>query len=339
MFRAIVLQDTRPEEWPAIRDRIHSRLMIALGAPPDGVVEPGFEVMDEYENYGLRHRKIRFRVLPDEDGLAVVVLPEGADQAHPAPAVVVCHGTYGWKYGKWGPLTLDHIGDCGYAIELAQRGFAAVSVDNYKCGEMLIGDEDLSDAEIQARRKATTERFAQVYPAWSLDGIRMLYHQRLLDVLDGLDCIQPKTYGVMGNSLGGRMAIFLIALDERIGAAVPACGISPNLTNVYRSGGASDYRGESAMSAHFRRTGGKTLYDYQDMIALSAPRPLLLVDPYNDLYNPYIMANFQCYVEGQRAYELLGKPECFCTLTHGDGHATLDDVRDFAYRWFERWLR
>jgi len=43
-------------------------------------------------------------------------------------------------------------------------------------------------------------------------------------------------------------------------------------------------------------------------------------------------------VAGQLAYELLGKAECFCTMTHGDGHDTVADVRDFAYRWFERWL-
>lgn len=81
------------------------------------------------------------------------------------------------------------------------------------------------------------------------------------------------------------------------------------------------------------------MYDYQDMIALCAPRPLLIVEPYNDAYNPYIEANFQCYAAGQRVYELLGKPECFRSLTHGDGHDTVDDVREFAYGWIKRWLR
>jgi hypothetical protein len=75
------------------------------------------------------------------------------------------------------------------------------------------------------------------------------------------------------------------------------------------------------------------------MIALCAPRPVLIVEPYNDAYNPYIEANFQCYATGQRVYELLGKPECFRSLTHGDGHDTVDDVREFAYGWIKRWLR
>jgi hypothetical protein len=35
----------------------------------------------------------------------------------------------------------------------------------------------------------------------------------------------------------------------------------------------------------------------------------------------------------------LGKPECFCTLNHGDGHAISPDACELAYRWFERWLK
>ena len=152
--------------------------------------------------------------------------------------------------------------------------------------------------------------------------------------------IRPGAYGVMGNSLGGRMAIFLTALDERIAAGVPSTGISPNLTNVYRAvSGHPASKSSPLWIEKFLKGGGHMLYDYQDMIALCAPRPLLVIEPFNDAYNPYIEANFRCYVAGQRAYALLGKPECFCALTHGDGHATVDDVHDFAYRWFERWLK
>ena len=66
MFRDVVLQDTRPEEWPDIRQRICERVLGSMGTPPDVVVEPHYEVMEEYERYGLRNRKIRYRVMPDE---------------------------------------------------------------------------------------------------------------------------------------------------------------------------------------------------------------------------------------------------------------------------------
>ena len=339
MFRDVVLQDTRPEEWPGIRERIHARVMGSMGTPPHLVVEPRYEVLEEYERYGLRHRKIRYRVMPQEWGLAVIVLPEGVDEASPAHAVVVCHGTYGGKLGKSGPLTVDGP-ECAYAIELARRGFVTATPDSYEFGERLTHGEDVPEDEIGRRYVESMVRFQQEQPEWSLDGRRLWEHQRLLDVLDGLPFVRPRAYGVMGNSLGGRMTIFLAAFDERIAAAVPSTGISPNLTNVYRlTSGHPASRASPLWIEHFLASGGHMLYEYQDMIALCAPRPLLVLEPFNDAYNPYIAANFQCYVAGQRAYALLGKPECFCTLNHGDGHATLDDVREFAYRWLVRWLK
>jgi hypothetical protein len=339
MFRDVVLQDTRLEEWPGIRERIHARVMGSMGTPPDLVVEPHYELLEEYERYGLRHRKIRYRVMPDEWGLAVIVLPEGVDDAAPGHAVVVCHGTYGGRLGKTGPLTVDGP-ECAYAIELARRGFVTATPDNYLFGERVTQGEDMPEEEIGRRYTESLQRFIDEHPEWSLDGRRLWEHRRLLDVLDRLPSVRPGAHGVMGNSLGGRMTVFLAAFDGRIAAAVPSTGISPNLTNIYRllSGHPANFSSPLWIE-HFRRTRGHMLYDYADMIALCAPRPLLVLEPYNDAYNPYIAANFQCYLAGQRAYALLGKPECFCTLNHGDGHATLDDVRDFAYRWFARWLK
>jgi hypothetical protein len=251
--------------------------------------------------------------------------------------VVVCHGTDA-EFGKNGVLSLDRP-ERAYAIELAQRGFIAAVPDNYEFGERLTHGEDLPPDEIRRRYVESMVRFIREHPEWSLDGRRTWDHQRLLDVLNCMDFVRPGGYGVMGNSLGGRTAIFLAALDERISAAVPSCGVSPNLTNVYRVvSGDPAAKMSPEWIAHFQRTGGHMMYDYQDMIALCAPRPLLVLEPFNDNYNPYIEANFQCYVMGQRVYGLLGKPECFCTLTHGDGHNTTEDVRDLAYRWFRRWL-
>ncbi len=337
MFRDVVLQDTTPEEWPDIRGRIYDRVMSSMGTAPDVTVEPTYEVVDECERYGLRHRKIRYPVMPDDHGLAVIVLPEGADDSRPAPAVVVCHGTND-KRGKDSVTDLDYV-ERAYTIELAQRGFVTVAPDCYEFGERLTRGEDLPDDEVRRRYIASMERFIEEHPEWSLDGRRAWDHQRLLDVLGTMPFIRPGGYGVMGNSLGGRSAIFLAALDARIAAAVPSCGISPNLTNVYRTvTGNPASKSSPRWIDHFLGHGGEMLYEYQDMIALCAPRPLLLLEPYNDAYNPYVEANFRCYAAGQRAYGLLGRPECFCTLTHGDGHDTVAEVREFAYRWFARWL-
>jgi dienelactone hydrolase len=331
MFRDVVLQDTRPEEWPALRERIRQRVAGCMGTPPQVKVAPEMQVVKEYENYGLKHLLVRFRVLPDEYGLAVMVMPEGVNAQRPAPAVVVCHGTARAE-GKYSVLTREAKDFRGYAIDLAQRGFVAVAPDTYIFGELLTRGEDLPYPEIEKRWNEANAQFAKAHPEWSLDGRRLWDHQRLLDLLDTLDFVQPKRYGVIGNSLGGRTTIFLTAFDERIGAGVPSTGVSPNVTNIYRSGA----QRTSKWADYVRNSG--LHYEYQDIIALAAPRPLLIIEPFNDPYNPFLAANFQVYLSGQRAYGLLGKPECFCTLNHGDGHGIPPDACEFAYRWFERWL-
>jgi hypothetical protein len=332
MFRDVVLQDTRPEEWPAIRARIQQRVAGCMGTPPQVRVAPEMQVIQEYENHGLKHLKVRFRVMPDEYGLAVLVMPEGASARRPAPAVVVCHATDRAR-GKYSVLAGEGGDDHECAVGLARRGFVAVAPDTYKFGELLTGGEDIPYPEIEKRWNQANADLAQAHPEWSLDGRRLWDHQRLLDVLDTLDFVRPGKYGVMGHSLGGRSAIFLTAFDERIGAGVPSAGVSPHVTNVFRSGLP---RGTN-WTEFVRRWHME--YDYQDIIALAAPRPLLIIEAYNDLYNPSLAANFQIYLSGQRAYGLLGKPECFSTFNHGDSHQLSREACELAYLWFDRWLR
>src|SRR5690242_4027830 len=109
MLPDIILQDTRPEEWPEIRAKIFKRVKTSMGTAPEVSAKPRFEVLLEYEKYGLKHQKIRHEVLPGEHGLAVIVHPKGCSARNPVPAVMICHGTYGWQYGKYGPLCLERL--------------------------------------------------------------------------------------------------------------------------------------------------------------------------------------------------------------------------------------
>ncbi|MBN1671152.1 MAG: hypothetical protein JXR37_08980 [Kiritimatiellae bacterium] len=338
MFRDIVLQDTTAAEWPQIRARIDRRVMSSMGTFPEARVEPGVEVLDAYEKYGLRHVKVRYPVMPGEQGLAVIVLPDGADEKRPAPAVLTIHGTNPEK-GKWGMLDPEGPKYRAYAIDLARRGFVTVSADQFCFGELLTRGETLDPDALRERYQNAMAQFAERFPDWSLDGKRLWDHQRLLDALETLPYIAKRGFGAIGNSLGGRTVMYLAALETRITVAVPSCGISPNLTNVWRSVPSKrEWKLSPNWEAYFLRNGGQMLFDYQDMIALTAPRALLVLEPYTDGLNTYMDANFNCYVRGQKAYSLIGKPECFATITHGDGHGIPPDVREFAYRWFERFL-
>lgn len=337
MFRDVITPDITAEDWPELRGKVYKRVMSSMGTTPDIKIAPWYEIIEEYENYGLHHLKIRYRVLPEENGLAVIVLPKDASNAHPVPAVLCCHGTDA-QNGKYNVLNTERKGLVyrGYAIDLARRGFVTVSADLYGYGELLSGWNKGSDEEILREHSEVEKTFYKHYPNWSLNGRMVWDHQHLIDVLQTIDYIRPEKFGIMGVSLGGLTAYCVSALDERVFASVPIMGFD---TAIIRACYDMTVKLQPQIREYCLKNGGKIPFDVQDMIALNAPRPLFNIDSYNDTCNYYFSAIFQCCEKGQYVYKLLGKPECFCTLMHGDGHGMLDDTREYVCRWLERWLK
>lgn len=325
MFRDVILPDTRPDEWVGIRARIRARILDSFGASPVPAAPlcTPFEIIDEYSRDGFRQRLIRYHVLEDLWNEAILVLPE--DTGAPFPAVLTLHGTN--KLGKITMMDPVNRPRRAYALELARRGLATLSPDQYGYGSSCVG----------TTYEELCENFYRRWPQWSLDGIRVLANIRAADVLDQLEYIRHDGYGAIGNSLGGQSVLFLAAMDERITAAVPSCGISPNLTNVYRY--IKRLRIAAPHLAERIEQDGRMPWDLHEMIALIAPRAMLCLEPFNDPYNPYSEATVTCIMKASKVWGLLGEQHKITLHLHGDGHDTVDDVRSLAYDWLERFLR
>lgn len=327
MIGNIVTKDLKKEEWPMMRERMLERIMQTFGTSPVGLepVKNEFEEICRYENHGLKHIKIRYHVFADEWAYAIIILPKGFKDGDVAPAIVTIHGTNG-VIGKEG--VCDPVGTPrrAYATELAERGFVTISPDQYGFGELMNSKEE----------EEKFEQFYDRYPEWSLSCRRVLGHIRVLDVLDQLDFVKHDGYGVMGNSLGGQAAFYLAALDERIKAAVLSTGLSPNLTNIYRALNRTQQLEPAVINAMRRR--GHTPWELNEMLALCAPRAVLCIEPFNDPCNPYTEATIDCIKSAWEVYSLVGAPSKLAMYIHGDGHDTVDDVRNFAYDWLERFM-
>jgi len=141
----------------------------------------------------------------------------------------------------------------------------------------------------------------------------------------------------MGNSLGGSAVLELMAFDERVSVAAASTGVSPKITNVYRL--INQHRLLCPRHSDRVAQTGKMPWEMNELLALCAPRALLVIEPINDPYNPDIGTTTACVLSAARVWRLLGKPERVSMVTHGDGHDTRPDVREFAYRWFERFLQ
>ncbi|MBC7915347.1 MAG: hypothetical protein H7Y07_14630 [Pyrinomonadaceae bacterium] len=323
---ALILPDTKVEEWPLIRKKILNRVHIAFGNGPVELTpaKNQFEEIERYKKYGLTHIKYRYQIVDDIWTEAVLVLPEKFQDNGKSAAVLTVHGTNG-KGGKSGTL-----GEPGtrraYGTELAKRGYITFSPDQYGFGETIKNDSE---------EKLLKTLLAR-YPDWSYRGMKILTLIRALDVLEQLPFVKTGSYGSMGNSLGGESVLFHSAIDSRIKASVPSTGVSPAATNVFRLLN----RGMIEEPSKWRKIAkdGKPPYDLHEIVALCAPRAMLFLDDFNDPYNPDITATFKCIYQGMQVYQLLGTPGRISFLIHGDGHDTVDDVREYAYKWFDRYL-
>ncbi|MCX7012639.1 MAG: dienelactone hydrolase family protein [Candidatus Sumerlaeota bacterium] len=328
MIGSVVLPDTTAEEWPAIRQRVFQRLWSFMGVFPEGYDRPmaRWEEVRRYEAYGFEHILIRYFVYGDHWNEAIVVVPAGASPENPAPAVLTMHGAN--AMGKESSLDPSVVGgNRFYGIELARRGYVTCSPDQY-CFGPLAGGRGPKEVGVD---------FHRLHPEWSLDGVRLLEQKRALDVLETMPFVRSGGFGVMGNSLGGRATSHLAALEDRIVAAVSSTGVSPNLVNAHRSIIKNPHN-LPLLIEHMIRTNVPP-WEYNELLALCAPRAVLLLEPFNDPYNPQILAIFACVQSAFRVYQLIGAPANLQIVVHGFGHDTPGDVRDYAYRWFDAHLK
>jgi len=326
-FPALILPDTKQEEWPTIRAKIFERVKASLGKGPVELLPTinKFEEIERYQNYGLTHVKYRYHVVDDIWNEAVLILPEKFQNGDKSSAILTIHGTNGAS-GKKGALGAPGTRRA-YAAELSKSGYITFSPDLFGYGETL---------------KNTTEEklvddFLKKYPNWSYRAIKLLVLIRAIDVLEQLPFVNHGSYGSMGNSLGGGMGLYHASLDQRIKVSVPSTGVSPAATNIYRLMRPASTKEEPERWKKIAKD-GKPPYDIHEVIALCAPRAMLFLEDYNDPYNPDVVASFGAISQAMQVYQLLGTPNRISVLVHGDGHDTIDDVREYAYKWFDRFL-
>ena len=142
--------------------------------------------------------------------------------------------------------------------------------------------------------------------------------QRLLDWIGTQPEFDSKRIGIIGHSLGGKMALYATAFDSRIAVGVasePGIGLSfSNYEDFW-------YLGESLDKSR----------DHHELLALIAPRPFLLIggdSADNDKSWHYINAARAAY----------SAPERLGYLNHRKGHSPTPDSIAAAMDWLEHYL-
>ena len=215
--------------------------------------------------------------------------PAGTPADKKLPTVIWLHGYsyplgYMWVYRR----------DLHPVLALAKAGYAVLAFD--QCGF--------------GSRMAEIAPFYDRTPKWSQLG-RMIDDARAaIDALEKDVNVDPARISLFGYTVGGAVALHTAALDPRVKSVVSVSGFTPMRTDTAArpTGGLarlSVIRPVVPQLGLFIGREAQVPYDYDDVIAAIAPRPVLVVQPSMD--RDATAADVHTAVEqARKAYALLG---------------------------------
>ena len=239
-------------EWEAYRVQLKDEVIKKTGFTinhqlPLNMKESGSTSMDGYSI-----KNIIFQVQPDIYATANLYIPDGEG---PFPGVIVMSG-----HNIEGRLKSAQ--KHGYGLAL--NGYVAMIIDPWGAGERTTnyGEFEYHGANLGASLMNVGE---------SLMGIQVIDNMRGVDLLCSLPYVDSEKIGATGASGGGNQTMWLVAMDERVKAAVPV--VSVGTFESYVMG--SNCICETLID-------GLTFTEESGILALVAPRALLISNGLKD---------------------------------------------------------
>jgi pimeloyl-ACP methyl ester carboxylesterase len=192
--------------------------------------------------------------------------PAKTPQGTKLPTVIWLHG-YSYPLG----YMMAYHEDMHPILALVQAGYAVFAYDQSGFGSRL----------------AETGPFYERYPHWSHMGRMVEDVQSAMDMLQKDDMVDGDKIYLYGYSLGGMVAVYTAALDPRVKGIVSVAGFTPMRTDTAKSGtgGVARYSNERDFIPKLGFFVGheeQIPYDFDDLLAMIAPRPALIVQPLLD---------------------------------------------------------
>ncbi len=306
-----------PDDVKRRQTELRKRFIEALGGFPEKTPLNG-RVVGQERRDGYRIEKVVYESRPRHHITAVLYLPSGEA---PYPGVIVPCG-----HSANGKAAEPYQRAC---ILLAKNGVAALCYDPIGQGERM----QLLNAEGKPAITGSTSEHTMVgvgallvgkstatYRIW--DGIRSL------DYLASRKEIDPARLGCTGNSGGGTLTSYLMALDERIVAAAPSCYLT-TLERLFATIGPQDAEQNITGQVAFGM-------DHADYLTLRAPRPTLMCVGTQDYFD--IDGAWTSFREAKRVYGILGFGERVDLFEFNDKHGFSLPRRQAAMRWMRHWL-
>jgi len=205
------------------------------------------------------------------------------------PVVIWLH-SYGYATGYW----WAYRGGLNPILALVKGGYGVFAFDQLGFG----------------RRILDGKHYADRFPHWSQFGQMIDDTRAAIDHLHTNATVDPQRIYLFGYSMGATLGIYTAALDGRIRGVVSICGFTPmRLDTADRgTGGIARYSHQHAFIPRLGFFVGhedKVPYDFHELLAAIAPRPMLVVQPQLDRdANPADVRT--AVAQARRVYDLYG---------------------------------
>lgn len=268
---------------------------------------------------GFRVEKVIYESRPDHHVTGALYIPDGKG---PFPGVLVpCgHGDQGKAEEAYQRIS----------ILLARNGFVVLCYDPIGQGERRqVLSPDGKPAIDGGTTEHTMSGIGALLVGWSCASFRIWDGIRSIDYLASRPEVDPKRLGCTGNSGGGTMTSYLMALDDRIAAAAPSCYLT-TLERLFATIGPQDAEQNVTGQVAF----GMEQTDY---VTMRAPKPTLICTGTRDFFD--IQGSWTTYREAKQVYGLIGHAERVDLIEVDDRHGFSQPRREAALRWMRRWLQ
>ncbi len=329
-----------PEQLTDYQRRMQQFFVDAVGGYPQRTpLNP--QIVGKEDRDGYRIEKIIYESRPKHFVTAILYLPDAVpptardavpptardavppaarDAVPPYPGVLVpCgHSTNGKAEEAYQRAS----------ILLARNGMAALCYDPIEQGERY----QLLDENGKPRVGGTTAHClvgtGSVLLGRNTAGFRIWDGIRGIDYLQSRPEIDPKRIGCTGNSGGGTITSYLMALDERIVCAAPSCYLT-TMRRICETIEPADAEQNIFGQLEFGM-------DHPDYVMMRAPKPTLICCATHDFFD--ITGTWDNFRQAKRFYTRMGFAERVDLIETDAKHGFSTQLRVGAVRWMRRWL-
>jgi pimeloyl-ACP methyl ester carboxylesterase len=249
-------------------------------------------------------------------------VPAGTPENAKLPTVIWLHG-YSYPLGY---MWVYH-NDLHPILALVRAGYAVLAFDQSGFGS----------------RMGEAGPFYDRYPHWSQMGRMVEDTRAAIDALAKDSQVDPQRIYLFGYSMGGTVGLYTAALDSRVKGVVSIAGFTPMRADTAErgTGGVVRYsheRGVIPRLGFFAGQEGRIPYDFDDLLGMIAPRPVMVMEPQLD--RDGTPADVRTSVEqARKVYRLYGAADNLGLYEPWDYTRLPEKSQDWIVQWMKATLR